>query len=66
MLALLSPGVKQVVLFEPNPEALLIAAENAILFGWNAVPRSEGTVNLGDGMRIVKAREDRWPMKIRA
>jgi len=30
MLALLSPGVKQVVLFEPNPEALLIAAENAI------------------------------------
>ncbi len=37
-----------------------------VLFGWNAVPRSEGTVNLGDGMRIVKAREDRWPMKIRA
>ena len=37
-----------------------------VLFGWNAVPRSEGTVNLGDEMRIVTAREDRWPMKIRA
>jgi uncharacterized protein len=37
-----------------------------VLFGWNAVPRSEGTVNLGDGMRVIKARQDRWPMKIRA
>ena len=37
-----------------------------VLFGWNAVPRSEGTINLGDGMRIVTARQDRWPMKIRA
>ncbi|WP_426123360.1 MOSC domain-containing protein [Pararhizobium sp. PWRC1-1] len=37
-----------------------------VLFGWNAVPRSEGTVNLGDAMRIVTARQDRWPMKIRA
>lgn len=37
-----------------------------VLFGWNAVPRSEGTINLGDGMRIVRTREDRWPMKIRA
>ncbi len=37
-----------------------------VLFGWNAVPRSEGTVRLGDEMRVVKAREERWPMKIRA
>jgi uncharacterized protein YcbX len=37
-----------------------------VLFGWNAVPRSEGIINLGDGMQIVKARQDRWPMKIRA
>ncbi len=37
-----------------------------VLFGWNAVPRSAGTINLGDGMRIVSGRQDRWPMKIRA
>ncbi|WP_426231905.1 MOSC domain-containing protein [Pararhizobium sp. DWP3-4] len=37
-----------------------------VLFGWNAIPRSEGTINLGDGMRIVSRREVRWPMKIRA
>ncbi len=37
-----------------------------VLFGWNAVPRSEGTISLGDGMRVVSAREERWPMKIRA
>ncbi|WP_426239813.1 MOSC domain-containing protein [Pararhizobium sp. DWP1-1-3] len=37
-----------------------------VLFGWNAIPRSEGTINLGDGMRIVSRREVHWPMKIRA
>ena len=37
-----------------------------VLFGWNAVPRSEGTVRLGDAMQIVRSREERWPMKIRA
>lgn len=37
-----------------------------VLFGWNAVPRSEGAINLGDGMRVVSERADRWPMKIRA
>ena len=37
-----------------------------VLFGWNAVPRNEGTINLGDEMRIVSGREERWPMKVRA
>lgn len=37
-----------------------------VLFGWNAVPRSEGTVRLGDEMQIVRSREERWSMKIRA
>ena len=37
-----------------------------VLFGWNAVPRNVGTIHLGDGMRIVTERSDRWPMKIRA
>ncbi len=37
-----------------------------VLFGWNAVPRGEGTLSLGDEMRVVKAREERWPMKVRA
>ena len=37
-----------------------------VLFGWNAVPRGEGTIDLGEKMRVVKARDERWPMKIRA
>lgn len=37
-----------------------------VLFGWNAVPRGEGVLNLGDEMRVVKGREERWPMKVRA
>lgn len=37
-----------------------------VLFGWNAVPRSEGEVRLGDPVRVSKTRTERWPMKIRA
>ncbi|CAN7172460.1 MOSC domain-containing protein [Pararhizobium sp. LjRoot255] len=36
-----------------------------VLFGWNAVPRGEGTLSLGDDMRVLKVREERWPMKVR-
>ncbi len=36
-----------------------------VLFGWNAVARSEGTISLGDEMRVVTMREERWPMKVR-
>ena len=37
-----------------------------VLFGWNAVPRGEGEVRVGDAVRVVKTREERWPMKVRA
>jgi uncharacterized protein len=37
-----------------------------VLFGWNAVPRSEGEIRLGDTVRVTKIRTERWPMKIRA
>ncbi len=37
-----------------------------VLFGWNAVPRSEGEIRLGDAVRVTKTRTERWPMKIRA
>lgn len=37
-----------------------------VLFGWNAVPRGEGEVRLGDAVRVVKTRDERWPMKVRA
>ncbi|WP_075290269.1 MOSC domain-containing protein [Pararhizobium arenae] len=37
-----------------------------VLFGWNAVARSSGAVRLGDEVRILKTRTERWPMKIRA
>lgn len=37
-----------------------------VLFGWNAVPRGEGEIRLGDMVRVTKTRTERWPMKIRA
>ena len=37
-----------------------------VLFGWNAVPRGEGEVRLGDAVRVLKTREERWPMKVRS
>ena len=37
-----------------------------VLFGWNAVPRGEGEIRLGDKVRVMKTRTERWPMKIRA
>lgn len=37
-----------------------------VLFGWNAVPRGEGEIRLGDTVRVTKTRTERWPMKIRA
>ena len=37
-----------------------------VLFGWNAVPRGEGEVRLGDAVRVTKTRTERWPMKVRA
>ena len=37
-----------------------------VLFGWNAVPRGEGEIRLGDTVRVMKTRTERWPMKIRA
>jgi uncharacterized protein YcbX len=36
-----------------------------VLFGWNAVPRGEGTLRLGDEVRVTKTRTERWPMKLR-
>ncbi|OHV72292.1 MOSC domain-containing protein [Ensifer sp. LCM 4579] len=36
-----------------------------VLFGWNAVPRGEGTVRLGDEATVGGYREERWPMKLR-
>ena len=37
-----------------------------VLFGWNAVPRGEGELRLGDAVSVVRTRSERWPMKVRA
>ncbi len=37
-----------------------------VLFGWNAVPRGAGNVKLGADVTVLKRRQERWPMKIRA
>ncbi|MGF6172242.1 MOSC domain-containing protein [Ensifer sp. 4252] len=36
-----------------------------VLFGWNVVPRGEGTLKLGDEARVIGRRRERWPMKVR-
>ncbi|QRM56863.1 MOSC domain-containing protein [Sinorhizobium sp. BG8] len=37
-----------------------------VLFGWNAVPRGTGVINLGDAVAVHGVRGERWPMKVRA
>lgn len=36
-----------------------------VLFGWNMVPRGTGEIRLGDPVRVVKTRTERWPLKVR-
>lgn len=36
-----------------------------VLFGWNAVPRTEGRLRLGDAVTVLGKRAERWPMKVR-
>ncbi|AJY46607.1 MOSC domain-containing protein [Martelella endophytica] len=35
------------------------------LFGWNAVPRGEGLLKVGDTVTITASRSERWPLKQR-
>jgi uncharacterized protein len=35
------------------------------LFGWNAVPRGEGTIAIGDAVNIVEHRPEGWSFKVR-
>jgi uncharacterized protein len=35
------------------------------LFGWNAVPRGGGTVNIGDEVTVVEHRPEGWAFKVR-
>ena len=35
------------------------------LFGWNAVPRGEGHLNLGDSVTVTAQRAEGWPLKTR-
>jgi uncharacterized protein YcbX len=37
-----------------------------VLFGWNAVPRGEGDIRLGDAVEVKATRAERWPLKVRA
>jgi uncharacterized protein YcbX len=55
-----------------NPiEALAVERMSAdrrvpgVLFGWNAVPRGEGLLAVGDDVRILSRRSEGWPMKRR-
>lgn len=36
-----------------------------VLFGWNAVPRSSGTVKVGDAVAVVSERPEGWPVRLR-
>lgn len=35
------------------------------LFGWNAAPRNDGTVNVGDAVTVVEVRPEGWALKRR-
>ena len=36
-----------------------------VLFGWNAVPRGEGMLRVGDEMTLLRKKAERWPLKKR-
>jgi hypothetical protein len=36
-----------------------------VLFGWNAVPRSEGRVAVGDTVSVIADRPEGWPIRLR-
>jgi uncharacterized protein YcbX len=36
-----------------------------VLFGWNAVPRSEGRVAVGDKVTVIADRPEGWPIRLR-
>jgi uncharacterized protein len=36
-----------------------------VLFGWNAVPRAEGRVSVGDTVTVVSERPEGWPLRTR-
>lgn len=36
-----------------------------VLFGWNAVPRNEGTIRVGDHVQMTKTRPEGFPLKRR-
>ena len=35
------------------------------LFGWNAVPRGEGRLSLGDAVRVTEEKSAAWAIKAR-
>lgn len=37
-----------------------------VLFGWNAVPRACGRIEVGGGVRILARRDQGWPLEARA
>jgi hypothetical protein len=56
----------------PNPMPamgrLRMSADRRVpgpLFGWNAVPRAEGSIRLGDTVTILEHRPEGWPLKRR-
>jgi uncharacterized protein YcbX len=38
---------------------------NGVLFGWNAVPLSTGTLRVGDDVKVLAKREYGWPLRKR-
>ena len=35
---------------------------NGVLFGWNAIPRNEGDISVGDSVQVVEERPEGWPL----
>lgn len=37
---------------------------NGVLFGWNAVPRNQGEIAVGDALVIIEPRPEGWPLAV--
>ena len=56
----------------PNPMPAMLHARLSTdrrvvgpLFGWNAIPRGQGTIKVGDSVEVLSRRKESWPLKPR-
>ncbi|WP_174801243.1 MOSC domain-containing protein [Martelella limonii] len=64
-----STGSREVANPLPALARLRMSADRrvpGVLFGWNAVPRGDGVVRVGDTVKVIATKKERWPLKKRS